>query len=159
MKTMSRLASQERLAALERSGLLHKTPNERVRHLVYTAYTLLRADAAQLNILTDTHQHTVVEWPRASPHAVSSMPVGDSGCYRVMLAEETMAIEDTLEHPQMCVLPWTAIFRGYLGTVICYDNQPIGSLCALTVEPRKWTALDIVTLESLAKLVAISVDA
>lgn len=151
-----RLDDPVRLAALERSGLLVKPPTERMRHLVYTAYTLLKCDAAQINILSDTVSHTSVEWPRSrmSP----DLDVTDSGCKMTLELEGTLVIPDAAQHPIACLMPWVTEFRGYIGTMLCYDKQPIGALCALTVSPRAWTPTDKMTIEGLADLVALAVE-
>ena len=54
----------DRLSAIERSGLLRHTQHERLNRLCYTATELLDVDAAQINVLTDTQQVYVAEWPR-----------------------------------------------------------------------------------------------
>lgn len=146
----------ERLAALKRSGLLTKPPTERLRHLVYTAYTLLKADAAQINVLGAEMQHTMVEWPRLAP-PTADRDLDTSGCKLTLEMEGTLVLPDVMDHPVACNMPWTGMFRGYIGTVLCYEGQPIGALCALTMEPRQWTAADKMTLEGLSRLVAQAV--
>lgn len=152
---MARLSDRDRIAALERSGLLKKDLDGRIQHLAYTAYSLLKADAAQLNVHIDGIQRTVAEWPRAAP---VDLPAPDSGCYQVLVAEQTLAVPDTLDHPTMCVLPWANTFRGYLGAVVCFDNQAVGTLCALSIEKRCWTPLEIVTIEAVARLVTLCLE-
>lgn len=153
----NRLEDPTRLAALERSGLLTKPPTERLRQLVYTAYTLLRADAAQINVLGAHMQHTMVEWPRIAPPS-ADRPVEVSGCRLVLELEGTLVIPDALDHPVACTMPWVGVFRGYIGAVLCYEGQPIGALCALTVQPRQWSTTDKMTLEGLVSLVSQAVE-
>lgn len=148
---MAALDSPARLDALERSGLLRKTPSERARHLVYTTYELLGVDAVLLNVVSDRVQTTVAEWPRTGSGL--TIPVRDSGCQVVVAREETVAITDVKADPMMCVLPWASLYRGYIGTVICFDGQAVGSLCGLTLAPRPWSRQDIMTLEAMAGLV------
>lgn len=152
-----RLQDSLRLAALERSGLLVKPPTERLRHLVYTAYTLLRADAAQINVLGSKLQHTHVEWPRTGP-PTADREIAAAGCRLVLELEGTLVIPDALEHPVACQMPWVGVFRGYIGAVLCYEGEPIGAMCALTVQPRQWTTADKMTLEGLTSLVAQAVE-
>lgn len=151
---MATLSDPERLAALERSGLLRHGQDERLVRICYTVTELLQVDASQVNIITDRAQHTVAEWPRAAP-AVAEF--SNSGCWTVVEAEGTTAIENTLEHPILCRMPWTATWQGYLGTPITYEGQHLGALCALSVSKRKWTLHDRMGLESLADLVLESI--
>lgn len=151
---MGTYSDPDRLAALGRSGLLDKSVPDRIQHLVYTAHSLLRADVAQLNVLTASTQHTVAEWPRVPPR---TRPIAETGCQHVLVSE-TVAVQDMVDDPIMCVLPWSNHFRGYIGSVICYGDQPIGALCALTVEPRRWTKTDELTLKSLTRLVSLSLE-
>lgn len=153
---MTVLSSPARLAALARSGLLTKPPTERLRHLVYSVYVLLNADAAQANVLTDSLQHTAVEWPRVAPPRADIDPA-DSGCRLVLEAGQTLLIPNALDHPVACTLPWAASYRGYIGTPLVYEGEYIGALCALTVRPREWTALDRMSLEGLSQLVMAAV--
>lgn len=117
--------------------------------ICYTVCQLLDVDAAQLNVVTDTQQVYIAEWPRVSRPPVA---LSNSGCREVVLANDMIAIEDTLAHPIMCQMPWTLSWRGYLGVPLHYDGQTIGSLCALTVKKRAWTSIERVSLEALAEL-------
>lgn len=156
MRSATRLNDPERLAALERSGLMAKEPNDRLRHLVYTAYVLLKADAAQINVLSDQVQHTAVEWPRVRER--SDMEVKSSGCSLTLELAGTLVLDDVMDHPVACTMPWIGSWRGYIGTLLCYEGHPIGALCALTVSTRQWAPSDKMTLEGLAALASQAVE-
>lgn len=140
----------DRLSAIERSGLLRHTQHERLNRLCYTATELLDVDAAQINVLTDTQQIYVAEWPRVLRRPTD---IRESGCQEVLAAERTVAIDDTRTHPVMCRMPWTATWRGYLGTPLKLDSMVLGTMCALTTHTRAWTDMDRLTLEGIAAMV------
>lgn len=148
----ARLRDPNRLAALERSGLLSRALDERLERLVTTAASVLNADASQLNVLTDTSQHRLSRWPPVTCTQVS--PVSESGCRHVVEAGTTLVVPDTAEHPVLCVMPWARTWRSYLGTPIDYDSEPIGALCVLTRQPREWSRTDVMALEAVGRLVS-----
>lgn len=152
---MTVINDQERLRAVELSGLLRHEMGRRMVHICYTATALLDVDASQLNVITADQQIFVAEWPRARRD-----PVGleNSGCREVVAAQETLAVSNTIYHPVMCQMPWSATWGGYLGAPIRFHDQVLGSLCVLTHDPRDWKRTDIMALESLAKLVEYTLE-
>lgn len=144
------IGDPERLAALERSGLLRHDDYDRLTRLCYTATELLDADAAQINVITDSQQVFLAEWPRTvrPPAALSS-----SGCRQVVLRGELVAVEDTLKDPVLCTMPWVASWRGYMGVPLTFEGQVLGSMCVLTVKQRPWSMMDRVALEGLGDMV------
>ena len=152
---MPRLDDRERLHALHTSGLLRKDVTCRFDHLVFTAATLLRADIAQLNVLTAEMQYTTAGWP---PGGHIDRPVEDSGCRTVVERQQTVAIPDVLQDPIMCTKSWATEHRGYMGTPVLHREQVIGTLCVLTHEVREWGYLDHQALEGLAHLVSLSLE-
>jgi len=152
---VTRIDDPVRLAALEESGLLDKDVVGRLTHLTYSAVMITGADASQINVLGDVTQHTIAQHPepRRAP-----IPVEASACYRVIQQNVTIAVVDAAHDPDACDLPWAQDFRGYLGTPVCYDDEPIGSICVVSVEPREWRRHDELALEGLARLVSLSVE-
>jgi len=155
---MSSLSDPDRLAALERSGLLLKGAGERFHHVCYSVVQLLRCDASMLNVITASQQIFVAEYPPSVVERVP-VPVEDSGCREVVLARNTLVIPNTREHPIMCVRKWTQEWGGYLGTPVHFDGHIIGSLCALSHQPREWTHHDKLAIETFGALVADSMRA
>jgi GAF domain-containing protein len=143
------LDDPQRLRALERSGLLRHPLGEQLNRLCYTAQQLLNADAVQLNALTETHQVHIAEWPRVKR---DDIPITTSGCQSVAVAGVPIVIPNTIEHPVTCVMPWSATWQGYMGVPLKHEGQTIGSLCALTHEPRQWRDIDVTALQALAAM-------
>lgn len=152
---MGALDSRARLAALERSGIRLIGVQEALQEACQAAAGLLRGDAAQVNVVTRYEQEFLAEWPRPRRWR-KPVPLSNSGCREVVIAEHTLVIDDTHEHPVVCVMPWVQDWRGYIGAPIAYDTQVIGSLCVLTKEPRDWTDGDVAALEVLADKVSAS---
>lgn len=153
---LTKLADPVRLAALRESGLLNRTIDQRLDHLVFTAARLLVADTARINALDQEQQYTVVGWPPGT--APAERPVEDSACRAVVLTGQPLQIPDTALHPVTCDLGWHDVFRGYLGVPVLYDGHVLGSLCVMTYQPRSWRSYEVVGLEGLARLVGMSLD-
>lgn len=152
-----RLKDEQRLEALHRSGLLEKPTPECMTHLCYTATELLKADVAQINVLDDRMQHHLAEWPRVAPRR-APFTVENAGCREVVLNKDVVQIANTLDHPILCQVPWAAFFQGYMGAPIMWDDQVIGSICVLTVQPRNWSKTDELALVTLAHLVEACIE-
>ena len=152
------LSDPERLAAIERSGLLRHGPDERLIRICYTATELLRCDISQLNILTATQQLFVAEWP-APGFERKPQDITEAGCSVVIEENHVIAVPDTREHPVMCNMPWIREWRGYLGAPVTFDGMAIGSLCALTVDPRGWTPQDCLAVQTLADMATAAIGA
>lgn len=150
------LSAPERLAALERSGLLERSVDQRLSSLAYTATRLLDADACLINALDEHTQWTVSGWPPGS--LPQKMAVEVTGCQEVIASGQPLVIPNTDLHPSFCGLPWTKQFRAYIGVPICYEFQAIGSMCVLGETPREWTPYDLKGLEGLANLVVLSLE-
>lgn len=151
------MSSEARLEALRASGLLKKSTPERLHHLAYTACTLLEVDACQINALDDKLQRTVTGYP-PSPEGWKDIPVDLTDCQEVVLLDEPLIIPDVSEHPIMCNLPWAEHWQGYLGVPLTFDEQTIGSVCVLSLQPRVWRSYEVTALTGIARLVYASLE-
>lgn len=153
----SRLDDPVRLEALRASGLLRRTTDQRLSHLVLVATVTLETVASELNMITADRQVYIATNPHPNPGEVG---LGQSACRLVIEASEPVAVPDVLHHPVLCNFDIVkrGLFRAYLGVPIYYDGQPIGSLCTLDDQPRDWSTFDIVALNGLARLAGLSVQ-
>lgn len=147
------LDSTSRLAAIERSGILQASRQQAFMAVCKLAHTLVGATASQLNVLTADEQLHLAEWPRPRIWR-KPIPLSESGCREVVIAEVPIVIPDTLLHPIMCLKPWVGEWRGYLGCPVVYDGEVIGSLCALTNSVRHWSQKDVGIMRGLAAQVS-----
>lgn len=149
------LTDPVRLDALERSGLLRKSTEQRIEHLAFSACRLLLADACQINALGAETQHTVVGWP---PGNYPDKRLEDTGCREPVVTRLPFIVDDAKTHPVTCTLPWVDEFRGYLGVPIFYDEQVLGSICVLSNSPRRWKSYEVSAIVGVARLVGMSLD-
>lgn len=149
-----------RLAAVSASGLLNLAGldqagrQERLSKLTRSAVMILRADASQVNVLDADWQRVIAQYPEP---ADGPLPVGQSGCSVVVRTDRTQPVTDTQGHPVMCDMPWTARYRGYLGSPVRWGGHPVGAICVLTLQPREWDDSDILSIEAFARLVELAV--
>lgn len=149
---MSRLSDPERLAALERSGILQRDRDDRLVTLCMTATKLTEADQAHVNVLSAERQFHVASFPAPSVYAEKS---SEAGCRLVIASEEPVLIPDTLAHPEVCDASWVTVggVRAYLGVPVRVEGQVLGSFCVMKLEPHAWTSMDVLTMTSLAGMV------
>lgn len=142
----------QRLAALERSGLLAGPPEEGLDRLTWLAANLLSAPVALLTLLTPTHQFfksrvglDMVETPRSWAF-----------CNHTIMQKSVFTVEDLAADPRFAANPAVAgapWFRFYAGApVLDGDGFAIGSLCVIDHQPRRLDPREIQALQILAAL-------
>lgn len=143
------LDSATRLIAIERSGILLAAQQEALNAVCKMAHQLIGADASQLNVITASEQLFVAEWPQPRFWR-KPVPLSNSGCREVVLAEKPVVIPDSREHPVACLMPWSQDWLGYLGSPVSYGNEVLGSLCVLSKKVRHWSDKDVRIMRGLA---------
>lgn len=94
----------------------------------------------------------------AEPWSIArETPLSHSFCNFVAARNDTLVIEDARDHPLVSANP--AIEQlgvvAYLGVPVRLpNNKAIGALCAITPEPRAWTAADREILAGIAECLA-----
>lgn len=142
----------QRLAALERSGLLAGPPEEALDRLTWLAANLLSAPVALLTLLTPTHQFfksrvglDMVETPRSWAF-----------CNHTIMQKSVFTVEDLATDPRFFANPAVAgapWFRFYAGApVLDVDGFAIGSLCVIDHRPRQLDPREMQALQMLAAL-------
>lgn len=87
--------------------------------------------------------------------ACRSTPLSHSICRHVVESGKALAIEDARVHPLVCTNPIVEELGvvGYLGIPLTTsDGLCLGSMCAMTFEPRVWTPADESALRDLADI-------
>lgn len=145
-----RFRAVARLAAIEASAILTTQRGKDVQDICERLCKALKGDRAQVNLITADQQVFIGDWPKPR---FWSKPIAlkDGGCREVVLADHTLAIPDTRQHPVMCLMPWVQEWRGYIGTPIHYDGQVLGVMCVLTTWVRTWQDSEITRIEGFAR--------
>lgn len=142
----------QRLAALERSGLLAGPPEEALDRLTWLAANLLSAPIALLTLLTPTHQFfksrvglDMVETPRSWAF-----------CNHTIMQKSVFTVEDLAADPRFVANPAVAgapWFRFYAGApVLDGDGFAVGSLCVIDRRPRRLDPREAQGIQMLAAL-------
>jgi PAS domain S-box-containing protein len=148
---------RQRLAALDRTGLLDTPQEEAFDRIVRLAARLLGAPVALLSLVNEHRQFFKSAVGLTGAHAsLRETPRSISFSQHVVTRREPFVIQDARTDALMRNSP---IVRGmgviaYLGVpVMAEGSQVIGSLCVNDFKPRAWTPEEIRTLQDLAEAV------
>jgi GAF domain-containing protein len=148
------LADRERLAALRRLVLLDTPPTEAFDRLVRLVARVLSCPIALLTLVDADRQYFKAAFGLPEPLAsVRQTPLTHSICQHVVARGERLVVCDAMvEHwldDNLAVKEFGV--RAYLGTpLVTTDGYVVGTLCALDVQPRFWTAAELANLDDLA---------
>jgi PAS domain S-box-containing protein len=142
------------LRAIEEAVRPRAFPATPFDHITRVIATVLRVPTALVSLVDDSRQFFVGA-TGLPPELVEcrETPLSQSICQYVVTGGEALRIVDAREHS--LVRTSGAVTElgivGYLGVPLrTSDGSVLGSLCALTVEPREWTAQDEALLRDLA---------
>jgi GAF domain-containing protein len=154
-----RLDDPRRLAALQASGLLHRTESERLDILCAATAQMLDVPICQVNVLDATSQYHLGTYPPKELWARIA-PAVDSGCQVVVMRRGPVAINDAREDAVLChITPViTGQIRSYLGTPILHDGHVVGTFCVADEKVRDWNELDLRVLQALGRKAELAVD-
>lgn len=126
----------QRLAALDRSGLAHSPPEEAFDRLTWLAGRCLNAPIALLTLLTPTRQ----VFKSRQGLDMAETPRSWAFCNRTILQKGVFAVENLALDPEFKANPAVAggpAFRFYAGApVVDADGFALGSLCVIDHVPR-----------------------
>jgi DNA-binding NarL/FixJ family response regulator len=126
-----------------------------LQQLTQLAVALLGTNASMLSLVSEDRQTFLNETPPPAER-LRETPLSHSFCQWVVAAREPVLVDDARAHP---VLQANGAIDS-LG-VVAYAGVPIsagedhtlGSFCTTEPAPRAWTAVDLLVLRSLAKMV------
>lgn len=126
----------DRLAALDRYGILDTPREQDFDDLVRVASTLLEAPIAAVNLIAQDRQ-----WFKAEVGLdMREMPLDNAICARVMLQPAEMVVPDLLEDDRFRCNPLVTSgpgLRFYAGELLeTPEGLPLGTLCVLDTKPR-----------------------
>ncbi len=161
-RTAPHLGAEDRLAALQRSGLLDGIPEDDVDRLTRLVTTILHAPMA-LVLLVDAHcqilkSHIGLPEPWAS---AGEMPLSHSFCQHVVASGKPLVIADARRRPLVRDSPAIPDLGmvAYAGVPLCTaEGHVLGCFCVVDHQPRAWTARDVAILHDLAASVITEIE-
>ena len=146
------LNEQQRLVALERSGLIYSAPEETFDRIAWLAANNLDAPIALVTLLTPTRQF----FKARIGLDMSDTPRSWAFCNYTIMQNHVFAVEDLSQDPRFEKNPAVACdggFRFYAGAPIRDDRGfAVGSLCIIDVTARRLNQRQTETLAALAHL-------
>ena len=154
--------SPPRLLALRATGLLDTPPEESFDQLARIASQLLGAPTVLLSLVDGHRQFFKSAIGLAEPFASRrETPLSYSFCQHAVSSGLPLVIPDTRVHPLVRDNPArTEMHIGaYLGIpLVTARGHALGAFCAMTPEPRTWSAGDLGTMQELAALAVRWID-
>lgn len=146
------LNEQQRLVALERSGLIDSPPEETFDRIAWLAANNLDAPIALVTLLTPTRQF----FKARIGLDMTDTPRSWAFCNYTIMQNHVFAVEDLSQDPRFDKNPAVACdggFRFYAGAPIRDDRGfAVGSLCIIDVTARRLNQRQTETLAALAHL-------
>ncbi|MCD5316418.1 sensor histidine kinase [Kineosporia babensis] len=157
MSESSSVFDEQRIRAVEGTGLLHRPSVPGLDRLTRLAARLLNAPVVLVSLVTGERQVFVSQlglpqpWSEAGETALTH-----SFCQHVVDNDAPLVISDAREDSVLrsnLAIPDLGVIS-YAGMPIRLDDSTYGSFCAIDGEPREWTRQELDILEDLAAAVA-----
>ena len=161
-KTASAVTNPDRLAALEKTGLLDSPPEVAFDRMTSLASKILQTPVALVSLVDHDRQFFKSATGLAERWAQQrETPLSHSFCRHVVGSNEPLIISDAREHP--LVRDNLAIEEigvvAYAGIpLITSTGQALGSFCAIDGKPREWTSEEIAILSDLASFAMTEIE-
>ena len=156
------LGAENRLAALQRSGLLDGVPEEDFDRLTRLVTTILHAPMALVSLVDADRQilksHVGLPEPWAS---AGEIPLSHSFCQHIVALGKPLVIADARQHPLVRDSPAIPDLGmvAYAGVPLrTAEGHVLGSFCVADHQPREWTARDVAILHDLAASVMTEIE-
>jgi GAF domain-containing protein len=148
----SGVRSPERLAAVERSGLVGIAPEDPFDRLIELAVALIGVSRGVI-ALVDANRTTAMSSVGFSEGLTLSAPIELSFCRYVVSSGRPFLVEDANLDPRTIGDPTIKAFAAisWAGYPIAdADGLVLGTFCVMDSEPHEWTARDLHVLATLA---------
>ncbi len=153
------VTAADRLAAVERSGLIGLSGDDAFDRLLELAIAVTGAPTGVIAVVDDKHTTAISGYgfPEGLPLFAS---IEFSFCRFVVGSGRPFLVEDARNDPRTIGDPAIDAFRAvaWIGFPI-EDSQGnvLGNFCLMDASPRDWTPLDIQTVATLAQAVSTEV--
>ena len=144
--------SGARLAAVHRSGLLDSPAEESFDALTKLAARLLKVPASFISVVSDGQDFYKSQVGFPAQVALDRTLEGRTFCHYTLAGAEPLVIDDTHSDPVWKAVPTveTLGIRAYVGVPLRLGEETIGSFCVIDMQPRRWSAEELETLQQLA---------
>ncbi|EKE67929.1 sensor domain-containing diguanylate cyclase [Gallaecimonas xiamenensis] len=143
---------EQRLAALDRSGLLRSRPDPRFDRVARLAKRLFKSNTALISLVAKDEQ-----WFKAKDGLeAQALPRKTSFCGHAVAQSAPLIVKDTKDDPRFFDNPLVTghpFIRFYAGYPVYFEGQVLGTLCVFADKPRAFSDEDMDTLASLASWV------
>jgi hypothetical protein len=156
------VADGERLAELQRSGLLDSPPEAAYDRVTQLAVRLLEAPVALISLVDEDRQFFKSCIGLGEPwSSTRETPLSHSFCQHALESPTPVVIEDARVHPlvreNLAIRDLDVI--AYLGVpLITAAGHTLGTLCVIDHKARAWTADQIETITVLAASVVSEIE-
>ncbi len=159
---LKKILDPERLAALQRIGLLDTPPEEAYDQLAQLAAATLDTPVALVNLVDRDRQFfkSAVGVPEPIASARQT-PLTHSICQHVVETDSALVIEDTRKHPLVKDNPAIRDLGvlAYAGIPLrTEEGQVLGTLCVMDHQPRKWRETELTLLGYIAGCVMSRIE-
>ncbi|HKC80225.1 MAG TPA: PAS domain S-box protein [Gemmatimonadaceae bacterium] len=149
MSSSQTLANQERLTALEKTGLLGTPEEEQFDAFTRLAAQLLGVPSVVISLVGANRQYFKSAECRKGGAPAGWTPLDSCLCQDVVTSGKPLFVSDVQADPILSERNKT--IRAYAGVpLITSDGKILGAFCALDPGPRQWTDEDITILTTLA---------
>ena len=161
---MSRIDQDEleRLREVAALNLGDEVQDPTIQAIVDRAADELHLPLAAISIVLDSAQYFIASHGVSGWMSVSRGTVGEwAFCRNAVASRRPFVVEDAGSHPVVRDNPLVELdgIRCYLGVpLITSRDQPIGTLCVLGTETRKFSSTDLETLTTLANQVLAELE-
>jgi signal transduction histidine kinase len=154
---LDEITSEQRLDALERSGLLDAPPQEAFDRLTRMASAVIGAPTSLVSLVDRDRQFfTSAVGLREDLDEARETPLSHSFCKYVVATGAPLVVDDARRHPVVQDNPAIADYGvlSYCGVPVRDDaGNVLGTFCVLDTEVHTWTPEQVETLTELAEMV------
>jgi GAF domain-containing protein len=150
-----------RLAALERTGLLDSADEEPFDRLTRLATRLLKTPIALVSLVDRDRQFFKSSVGLSEPwRSRRGTPLTHSFCKHAIAMDEPLVIPDARKDPSYRDNPAVRDLRiiAYAGVPLTVAGFALGAFCVIDDEPHAWSYDEVQTLRDLAQCVMREID-
>lgn len=151
---MAAALDPERLAVVQRTGLLDAGIQETLQRFTRLATELTGAPVSAVSIVDASRQY----FSAAEGIGAPETPLEQSYCRYVVADGEQLCVSDTLEDPVLAESVKDHGVRAYLGSPVSASGARVGAFCVADTAPHSWDDRARRVVEGLAAAVSAEIE-